>query len=464
MKKESNLFTSAMLYTIGSFLLKGINFFTIPIFTRLLNTANYGITSIYTTWSGLFAIFVGLGINGTIGSAKANLDENEYKEYLSSNMFLSTVVFLIILILISIFKKKLSIVVGLSSSLCILLVIQSFFSFVISFISSVYTFDKEPIKYLKLSFITTLLNIIVSILLILSLDSNRYLGKIYGSASVTIVMGIILYFNIIFKGKKLISKKHWGYCLPIAIPIIFHNISHLVLNQADRVMLQQWTNDSIVGIYSFTYNIGIMLNIIHMSINSAWVAWYFDSLKDKIYEEIEDKAKWYIIIFTVITGMFLLGSPEVIKILSPKEYWEGIKLLPLIILGYYFVFLYTFGVNYEFFKKKTSFIAAGTIVAALINIGVNFILIPKIGVSGAAISTLVAYFILFVMHEFIVRIIMKHKDFPFYYYIYSLILVVITTSITYLLLDRLIVRWLIIILSFMLISIIAIKIFKRNKK
>lgn len=463
MKTKSSLFTSAMLYTIGSFLLKGINFFTIPIFTRLLSTTDYGITSIYTTWSGLFAIFIGLGINGTIGSAKANLDEKEYREYLSSNMFLSTGAFLIILILISIFNNKISIIVGLSSSLCILLVIQSFFSFVISFISSVYTFDKEPIKYLKLSFITTLLNIIVSILLIFSLDSNKYLGKIYGAAAVTIVIGIILYFNIIFKGKKLISKKHWKYCLPIAIPIIFHNISHLVLNQADRVMLQQWTNDSIVGIYSFTYNIGIMLNIMHMSINSAWVAWYFDALKDKIYEEIKDKAKWYIIIFTVITGMFLLGSPEVIKILSPREYWDGIKLLPLIILGYYFVFLYTFGVNYEFYKKKTSFVAAGTIVAAIINIGINFILIPKIGVSGAAISTLIAYLVLFIMHEFIVRILFKHRDFPFYYYIYSLIIIFITASITYLFLDKLIIRWGIISISLIFSLIIIIKMMKNNR-
>lgn len=460
MNKKNSLANLAIWYTVGNFMLKGINFFTLPLFTRLLSTSDYGVTAIYTTWSGMFAIFIGLGINGTIGSAKANLVDEEYSEYLSSTMFLSTISFLSILFIAIIFNKKLSIMLGLNSFLCIIMIIQSFFNFVISFMSAVYTFDKEPKKYLILSSITTIFNIIISILWINCLTIDKYLGKIYGGAIVIIVIGFILYLNILFKGKKLISKKYWIYCLPIAIPIIFHNLSHLILNQADRVMLQKWGNDSIVGIYSFTYNIGIILNVINMSINSAWVAWYFDALKENKIQDIEEKAKIYILIFTTITGMFLLVSPEVIKILAPMEYWDGITLLPLIIVGYYFVFLYTFAVNYEFYKKSTIFIALGTIIAAIINIFVNIILIPYIGMNGAAISTLVAYFILFIMHEFIVRIIFKHKDFPFYYYIYSLITITITISIIYVFLNNFIVRWGSMIFALIVLGLIILKTYK----
>ena len=161
--KESTLVGSALIYTISTFLLKGINFITIPIFTNLLTTADYGITAIYTTWSGLITIFIGLGINGTIGSAKANLDEKEYREYLSSNMFLATISFVIILLMTILLRNWISAFLGLSEFLCIVLVINSFFSFVISFVSAMYTFDKAPKKYLKLSVITTILNVIVSL-------------------------------------------------------------------------------------------------------------------------------------------------------------------------------------------------------------------------------------------------------------------------------------------------------------
>lgn len=460
---KNKLINASLLYTIGSFFIRGINFFTVPIFTHLLTPLDYGVTNIYATWSGIFSIFIGMGINGTIGTAKANLNENEFKEYLSSTMFLSTIIFGVSLILSILLKSELSKTLGLNSNVVIVLVINSFFNFVINFISSKYTFDQEPIKYLKVSFVLTFFNILLSIILVDLMISNKYLGRIYGGAIVTTIIGIILYFKIIMEGKILISKKYWGFCLPIAIPIIFHNLSHLVLNQADRIMLQKFTDDVSVGIYSFTYNIGVILNIINMSINSAWVAWYFDSLKNKSYKDIKEKAKIYIVIFTILTIMFLLGSQEFIKILSPIEYWDGIKLLPLIILGYYFVFLYTFGVNYEFYKNKTIFIATGTIMAAIVNIGVNFILIPKIGMSGAAISTLSAYFILFIMHEFIVRVIFKHKDFPFIYYIYSIISIIVGTIITYILSNNFIIRWIIIIVIFIISVVAVIKLYKNKK-
>ena len=78
--KGNTLLNSAIWYTVGTFLLKGINFFTTPIFTNLLSTEEFGIITIYSTWSAIFAIIVGLSMNGTIGSAKANLGDKEYNE------------------------------------------------------------------------------------------------------------------------------------------------------------------------------------------------------------------------------------------------------------------------------------------------------------------------------------------------------------------------------------------------
>lgn len=452
-----------MIYTIGNFLLKGISFFTVPIFTQLLNPSDYGKFSVYSTFVSLLSIFMGLGINGTLGSAKGNLEEKEYREYLSSVLTLSTISFVVFLIISIIFGDKIGIILGFSKNLVILLVFQSFSGFIISFITAKYTFDKEPKKYLTLSFITTLINIIFSIILILNMNSDKYIGRILGTFISVVFIALFLYIKELRTGKVFFSKKYWLFCLPISIPIIFHNLSHLVLNQADRLMLDKLVGDSATGIYSFTYNIGIILNIVNMSINSAWVAWYFDALKDKLFSEIRSMVKNYIVIFTIITGLFLLGAPELVKILSAKTYWGGINLLPIIILGYYFVFLYTFAVNYEFYSKKTKFIALGTIIAAIINIVINVMYIPKIGVYAAAISTLVAYIILFAMHEFIVRIILKHKDFPFYYYLISIGAISLVTIVSYIFIEYLLIRWSIIIICLILCGIIGYREFKKYK-
>ncbi|MBU3088280.1 oligosaccharide flippase family protein [Clostridium gasigenes] len=454
---ENFIVKSAIWYTVGTFLLKGINFFTIPIFVRILSPGDYGVTAIYATWNGIFSVFIGLGINGTIGSAKANLQDEDYEEYLTSTLFLGTISFFIVLFIGIIFKDILVKLMGMNFGILIILIIHSFFSFVINFMCAKYTFEKDYKMYLKVSFIVTIINVLVSILLTILISNNKYIGKIYGGAIATSIVGIILYIKIISKSKQLINIKHWKFCLPMAIPLIFHGLSSMILNQADRVMLQKITNDLTVGVYSFTYNIGIILNIVNMAVNSSWVAWYFEAMKEKKIKEISKNAKVYIIVFTTITGMFIMGSPEVIKFLGPREYWSGIGLLPIIILGYYFVFLYTFSVNYEFYMKKTNYIAIGTLVAACVNIAVNMILIPVIGMYGAAIATLVAYIILFIMHEIIVRKIFKHNDFKFSYYIYSIIAICCVTFVFYILINAFIIRWSLIVLSVLVIGIYSYK-------
>ncbi len=465
--KYNTLLNSAIWYTIGTFILKGVNFFTTPIFTNLLTTDEFGIITIYSTWSAIFAIVIGMGINGTIGSAKANLDEEEYKEYLSSTLFLSTISFFVIGVATLIFRNGLESLLGLSVPIIIVLLFESFFSFVISFVTSVFTFERNHKAYLFTSAITTVINIILSIILILSMNSEKYVGRIYGGAIATVSVGVILYIGIMRKGKKSVSLKHWKFCLPIALPLIFHNLSHLILNQADKLMLQKVTTDAVVGIYGFTYTIGALINTIQLALNSAWLPWYYDTLKSGDKKEMKRVSAIYISVFTALTVMFILGSPDILRLFSPKEYWSGVALLPIIIAGYYFVFLYTFPANYQFYIKQTKFIAIGTITAAIINILINWLFISKYGMYAAAASTLCAYIVLFFMHFALVKIKYKHTDYPFKFNLIGIGAVALASLITYVSINNLFVRWVIIFIILGVAGYLVIKNIKNfdlNKK
>lgn len=459
--QKNSIINSAIWYTVGSFFLKGVNFLTVPIFTQLLTTSEMGRVSIYSTWGAIVAILVGLGIEGTVGSAKANLEDDEYTEYISSALILATFSFILMFLLSILFRKSLSVLMGLDTGLIILLLIQSFFSFVISFVLATYTFARNHKMYLAVSCLSTILNIVLSISIILSMDSNRYLGRILGWAISTIIIGVILYIKVVIKGKIFISLKYWKFALPIALPLIFHNLSHLLLNQADILMLKKFTDDSIVGIYSVLYMIGSIINIIQIAVNGAWVPWYYEALKKGDKEELKKTSAIYIVIFTLLTMMFILGVPEVVKIFTDSEYWGGIPLVYIVIMGYYFVYLYTFPANFQFYSKQTKFIAIGTITAALVNVGFNFILIQYVGMYGAAIATLISYIVLFFMHFIIVKYRFKHQDFPFVYNLFGIAIVVLTWILSYMLLDYFIIRWIVIILILATSGIIT---FKKVKK
>lgn len=455
--KGNTLLNSAIWYTLGTFILKGVNFFTTPIFSRLLSTYDFGIVTIYSTWTAIVSIIIGMGINGTIGSAKANLSEDEYQDYLSSTLFLGTLSFISVIILTFLFRKQLEVLMGLNTYIIIILVFESFFAFVISFVTSIFTFERNHKMYIITSAATTIINIIVSICLILSINSDKYVGRIIGGAAATVLVGVILYVKVIFRGKKLISLKHWKFCLPIALPLIFHNLSHLVLNQADKIMLQKMTDESVVGVYGMVYNIAAVINTIQLALNSAWVPWYYETLKANNKDEMKKVSAIYIAVFTALTSMFILGAPEVIKLFCDKSYWSGIPLMPIVIAGYYFVFLYTFPANYQFYIKQTKFIAIGTIVAAVTNVIINYMFIPTIGMYGAALATLFAYVVLFFMHFAIVKYKYKHSDFNFMYNLVGIAAVGIASLISYICLDYFIIRWIIIFVIFGLGIYFAIK-------
>ncbi len=81
-----------------------------------------------------------------------------------------------------------------------------------------------------------------------------------------------------------------------------------------------------------TYTIGALINTIQLALNSAWLPWYYDTLKSGNKKEMKRVSAIYISVFTALTVMFILGVPELVKLFSPKTYWSGIPLLPIIII------------------------------------------------------------------------------------------------------------------------------------
>ena len=82
----------------------------------------------------------------------------------------------------------------------------------------------------------------------------------------------------------------------------------------DRVMLQNMMNDSIVGIYSFTYTFANILNIIYNAFNNTWVPFYYDDVHAGNIDQIHKRSRNYIFVFTAVSMGFMLLAPDVIKL------------------------------------------------------------------------------------------------------------------------------------------------------
>lgn len=440
--KSSSLVRSSFWYTIGNFFIKGITFITIPLFTNIMTVEEYGLVNNYTAIASIFAIFVGLSLNGAINNANFEFKE-DIKGFMSSILFLSTLSFVAFLILGNAYFYFQNDFFELSQTIFNLMIFQSFGNFLVNFLSAYFTINVQYFKFLLLSIFSTVLNIGLSIVLMFTLfDGDRYLGRVMGSSGAFILVGLLIYFVIMLKGKKIINITYWKFALKISLPLIPHSLSNILLSQFDRIMVNSYSGSFDAGIYSYIYNLGVVLSVIWASTNNAWVPWFYGEMEKKDYGKIKKTSNYYMILFGAVTLVCMLLLIDIAKIMAPAEYVVGIPLIIPILLGYYFQFLYSLPVNVEFFKKKTTYIAIGTVASAIINIVLNSIFIPMYGYMAAGYTTVVTYFFLFIFHYFLAKKIMKKQLFDTKMIVIVSTIVVVLSFVMFFLTDYIILRYL----------------------
>ncbi|MEI6102173.1 MAG: polysaccharide biosynthesis C-terminal domain-containing protein, partial [Eubacteriales bacterium] len=288
-----------------------------------------------------------------------------------------------------------------------------------------------------------ILRLVVSTSLVLLLVNDQYLGDVYGSSIAYGAVGIAAAIVIIARGKTLFNAKWWKYCLKISLPLVFSALASTALLTLDRIMMDHLSTPTETGVYSFVYNIAIVTTGVWLAFNKPWSVWYYDKTHAGEKESIIHLFKKYSLFVTLLSAAFTLVCPEFVRIIGAPEFQSGVYTIPLLAAGCYFIFLYSFPVNYESFKQKTVYIAVGTVAAAALNIGLNFYTIPHFGGAGAAAASLVSFFMLFVFHYCISKYVIKGFQLSFIQLLIPALYIFASLGATYLFMDFWPVRWII---------------------
>ena len=429
---------------LSSALSSGIAFFTIPLFTRMLGAEQYGLFSVYNSWLQIFTCIMGLNVGAGIGTGYYRFSDN-YFRFRSSTLVEGTVISMAMIFIMLALYPVLHKLFPYSFFIFLFLLLQSFSQFVLNIGSLTWTFEKKASVNLIVSLCSVLLTTGTSIVLLYrwNNDDPLYYARVIGVAVPTIIIGIVVWIMLFAKRPAGYHVEYWRFSFFFGLPMVFHQLSHQVLGQSDRVMMQMMgINGQEIGVYSFYYSLTAVLTTVLLSLNASWCPFLYDGLKAKDYNKLNRKVRNYVQIFTVIVIVFLMLCKEAAMFFANEEYWSGMPLVTILVLVVYCTFIYQFAVNFEFFLAKPQFVAIGTTIAGVWNIILNILFIPQWGMYGAAIATLISYVILAVIHYMVVRL-WKYDKYPLSY---SPIMVglaaVIVACIGYELLDGLwFVRW-----------------------
>ena len=124
------------------------------------------------------------------------------------------------------------------------------------------------------------------------------------------------------------------------------------------------------------------------SVDAAYAPWIYQRMRDKNYAALRRRGEEVILLFAGCAALATLFAPELIRILGPEQYYEGVYVIPSVVAGVFFTAVFALYMRVELYLKKTVSIMVATVLAAAANIGLNALCIPHWGyqAAGAAVA------------------------------------------------------------------------------
>ena len=447
-------------YTVGNILIKGIGFLTLPLFSRIMTTDDFGTFSVFISFDSILFVIIGMALHSSVRNANLAF-ENKIDEYVSSVSIIYVINLVILLVCAFLFGTCCSKITGLQQNLIPFLVIHSFCSALLTLYNTRISIDYSYLKYLLVSLFNSVGNIGLSLLFILTVfKNNAVLGRVLGT---TITLGLIVVFVLLSFYKRALPKpikSYWKFGIKYSLPIIPHGLSQVLLGQFDRIMINSMISATSAGIYSLAGNLKIILTVISDSVSVAWTTWFYEKAHENKTEEIRKKAVGLSFLF--LGGAIILCgiSPELILILGGSAYADGKYVAIPMIMDAYVLFLYNIIIPSEYYKEKTVYIMLGTIFAAVLNIITNYIFINKYGYIAAAYTTLISYLCYLVLHVCISRKVFGSFVIPVFYIFLFFVILTGVAAFDLVFINRIIVRYSLIVVVCVPVIIYLLKYFQ----
>lgn len=438
---KSKALRSGIGYTLGNILIKGINFLTLPIFSRLLTPEEFGIYNVFASYDLILFVVLGLALHTSIQSANLEFREkiNSYTSSISLICILNGLVALAVALL---FRKQLGQLLALPPAALRLLVLSSFSGAVITLYNTRISLDYSYGKYLLVSACSSVLNIALSLVLMLTVFSqDRLMGRIIGASVPTFAISLVLLGAFFRKERPKFSKTYWKFGVKYSLPIVPHGISQMLLNQCDRIMIRSMVSDAAAGIYSLAGNIKLVLVIITDSVTTAWTTWFYSQMDNGEKAAIQKRATQLLGLFFIFTTGLMALSPELVQLLGGIQYGQSKYVAVPLVLDAFALFLYNLVVPAQYYAKKTTYIMYGTVAAAVVNIVLNYIFIRRFGFIAAAYTTLASYSLFAAVHYCICGKLLKFFVVPLDKMLAVCAAVAVMAAWNLLTVDSLLLRW-----------------------
>jgi O-antigen/teichoic acid export membrane protein len=395
MRGKRSFLGIGIIYVIGEVLLQGLNFFLLPIYTRHLSSTEYGQVTWVTAISGFVGFFSVLCIFMGYQRFYKECDKASIQKLRNTAFTFSILVgsgFLFVTLVSG--KWLAEPVLGFDGAYEVF--VYMVLGNLVSQLGSLFIAD----YYLEYQAFPTVLLNVARLILMVSLTTFFVIVRQEGVAGV--FKGqfashfILLAYFLAMNRKTLrleIEKEMLWKMLTFSIGLLFLQLASNIMTLSDRYFLIKFRSFEETGIYSIGYRVGMLITPLFAGpFKSIFIPYKYEIWKDG---DAQEKFNYIYLQYHLIGSFVVLAVAVYARLLiylsTTQEYLSAYRIVPLILLSY---FIYGksgfFNLGFEL-KNKTYYMSAVMAAGGGINILLNFLLIPRLGMTGASMAALLSY-------------------------------------------------------------------------
>lgn len=393
-----SLAKNSFLYLISTICLKAVGFLLLPLYTHLVSPSEYGYVYVVSAFQTFMGLFLTLSMHGAIGRFYFECkNREEIKKMYSQQVFSTTLTATLITVVMLIIKSPISTLLGLPEKYFIYAVLISFFSLFYNMIIALLYAMECAVKISITSIAVGVGTIIMQLVLVFTMEDKAMalIFAMFFSAVVTFILFLIYsapYLSFTKLNRKDIVK-YYKYSLS-QLP---SDVSVWFVAASDRLLLNKIQGASSAGIYGMGNTLGQIPSMLFQSVNKAYVPYVFRHFKEaeegknEALNEVANTAILVESVLTVVVVTLIILSNNIVSLIESR-YVDSAIIMPLVLIAVWIdcnriIFMNPLAYNIKYIKVKSLI----WVLAAVLDVGMNIILIPKYSVYGACASLIISY-------------------------------------------------------------------------
>ncbi len=398
---KSKIFSDAIIYTLSTIISRGINFFLIPVLTYYLTKEDYGYLGLILSIVVILRVYIGLFPSNFLLVKYSACSKEEIGKYISNIFIILVATYFMVLGILFLTEGLIFDNIEDSKTLLFLISIYALLSVIFRMLSTIIQLEKNALKYALFQFLWVATSISIALVLIIEFDWG-WRGKFYAELFILLCLAIYTVYYFI-KNRYLIfdfSRDRLKELFFYLFPLTFAVVGSFLMGTIDKVILSKYMNLEAVGVYAIAMTMAVIINIVFDAAMKSWEPYFFEKLNRGSLADMKMVVKVIILykLFVILFSLFYLFIiPYIFDFMVDDKFSEAMLYIPILVIAFAFEGLRKSLAGFLTQENRVKTLGGINFLAAILNIILNIILIPKLGIYGAAYATLISFATLYIV-------------------------------------------------------------------